>query len=71
MKVGSEKPLNGPVIPFGATAEDHPFSAKDLSRQHQFGPKVLPDVFLAYVVYAERIWKGDIMVADLEELERR
>ena len=41
-----------------------------MSRLHQFGPKVLSGFFLAYVLYAERIGKGDIMVADIEELEQ-
>ena len=45
-------PFNGPVIPFGAMAEYHPISAKDISRLHQFGPKVLPGIFLGYVLYA-------------------
>ena len=35
----------------------------------QFGPKVLPGTFLGYALYAGGIWKGDIMVADIEELE--
>ena len=38
-------PSNGPVIPFGAMVEYHPISAKDLSRPHQFGPKVLRQVY--------------------------
>ena len=46
------KPFNGPVIPFGAMVEYHSISAKDLSRLHQFGPKVLPGKFLGYVCYA-------------------
>ena len=62
--------FNGQVIPFGAMVEYHPISAKDLSRLHQFGPKVLPCIFLGYVLYAGRIWKGDILVADIEELEK-
>ena len=62
-------PFNGPVIPFGATVDYHPISAKDKSRLHQFGPKVLSGIFLGYVVYAVGIWKGHIMVADIEELE--
>ena len=41
-------PFNGPVVPFGAMVEDHPISAKDLSRLHQFGPHVLPGKFLGY-----------------------
>ena len=62
-------PFNGPVIQFGAMVEYHSISAKDLSRLHQFGPKVLPGVFLGYVLRAGRIWKGDNMVPDVEELE--
>ena len=62
-------PYNGPVIPFGAMVEYHPISAKGHSRLHQFGAKVLPGTFLGYVLYAGGIWKGDIMIADIEELE--
>ena len=43
--------------------------AKDQSRIHQFGKKVLPGLFRGSAQYAGRIWKGDIMVADIEELE--
>ena len=46
-----------------------PISAKDLSRLHQFGKKVLPRIFLGYALYTGRIWKGDMLVADIEELE--
>ena len=45
-------PFDGPVIPFGAMVEYHPMSAKDLSRIHQFGPKVLPCLFLGYALHA-------------------
>ena len=62
-------PINGPVIPVGAMVEYHPLSAKDPSRLHQFGPNVLPSIFLGYVLSAGRIWKRDKMVADVEELE--
>ena len=62
-------PFDGPVILFGAMVEYHTISAKVISRLHQFGPKVLPGIFLGYVLYAGRIWKGDIMAADIEELE--
>ena len=50
--------------------ENHPISAKDLSRLHQFGSKVLPGKFLGHALHAEEIWKGDILVADVEELEK-
>ena len=56
-------PFNGPTILFGAVVEYHPISAKDLSRLHQFGAKVLPGIFLGYAVHAEGIWKGYFMVA--------
>ena len=56
------QPFKGPIIPFGSLVEYHPISAKDQSRMHQFGKKVLPGLFLGYA-------KGDIMVADTEELE--
>ena len=60
------KPFKGPIIPFGSLVEYHPISAKDQSRIHQFGKKVLPGLFLGYALYAEGIWKGDVLVADLE-----
>ena len=63
------EPFKGPIIPCGAMVEYHPISAKDLSRLHQFGAKVLPVIFLGYALSAGGIWKGDIMVADIEELE--
>ena len=49
--------------------EYHPITAKDQSRIHQFGQKVLPGLFLRYALYAEGIWKGDVLIADLAELE--
>ena len=63
-------PFDGPVILFGAMVVYHPIFAKDQSRMHQIGKKVLPGIFLGYVSYAERIWKGDILVSDAEELEK-
>ena len=59
----------GPIMPFGSLVECHPISAKDQSRIHQFGKKVLPGLFLGYALYAGGIWKGDTLVADIEELE--
>ena len=63
------QPFKGPIIPFGSLTEYYPISAKDQSRIHQFGKKVLPGLFFGYALYAGRIWKGDILVADIEELE--
>ena len=63
------QPFKGPIIPFGSLVEYHPKTAKDQSRIYQFGKKVLPGLFLGYALYAKGIWKGDVLVADLEELE--
>ena len=63
------QPFKGPIIPFGSLVEYHPFTAKDQSRIHQFGKKVLPGLFLGHALYAGGICKGDILVADVEELE--
>ena len=64
------QPFKGPIIPFGSLVECCPTPAKGQSRIHQFGKKVLPGLFLRYALYAGGgIWKGDVLVADLEELE--
>ena len=63
------QPFNGPIIPFGSLVKYHPIIANDQSRIHQFGKKVLLGLFLGYALYAGGIWKGDVLVADLEELE--
>ena len=64
-----EKTFKGPIIPFGSLVEYYPISAKDQSRIHQCGEKVLPGLFLGYALYAGGIWKGDVLIADLVELE--
>ena len=58
------QPSKGPIIPFGSLVEYHPISAKDQSRIHQFGKKVLPGLFLGYALYAGENWKGDVLVDD-------
>ena len=63
------QPFKGPIIPFGSLVEYHPKTAKNQSRIHQFGKKVLPGLFLGYALYAGRIWKGDVLIADFEKLE--
>ena len=64
------EPLKGPIISFGAMVEYQPISTRDLSRFHQFGKNVLPGIFHGYELIAVRIWKGDILIADLEDLEK-
>ena len=46
------QPFKGPIIPIGSLVEYHPITAKDQSRIHQFGKKVLPGLFLGYALYA-------------------
>ena len=63
------QPFKGPIIPIGSLVEYHFITAKDQSRIHQFGKKVLPGLFLGYALYAGGIWKGEVLIADFEELE--
>ena len=48
------QPFKGPIMPFGSLVEYHPRTAKDQSRIHQFGKKVLPGLFFGYALYAGR-----------------
>ena len=64
------EPFKGPIIPIGFLVEYHSTSPRDQSRIHLFGKKVLPGIFLGYVLYERGLWKGDTQVADLEELEK-
>ena len=50
--------------------EYHTSSPKDQSKIHLFGKNVLPGIFQGYEVNAGWIWKGDILIADLEDLEK-
>ena len=49
--------------------EYHPISAKDPSRLHHFGSKVIPDIFLGYALHAGESGKETLMSPDIEELE--
>ena len=44
------EPLKGPIFPLGSLVEYYSISAKDHSRIHQFGKKVLPGLFLGYAL---------------------
>ena len=55
-----------------SSPEDHkweylPTCERDRARIHHFGKKVLPGIFLGYALIAWRIWKGDILIADIEK----
>ena len=62
--------FKGLIIPFGALTEYHTISPEDQTRVHQFGKKVLPGIFLGHALIAGEIWKGDTLVADMEDLEK-
>ena len=49
--------------------EHHPIRARDQSRLHQVAKKASPGIFLGYALIAGGSWKGDVLVADIEELE--
>ena len=61
--------FKGPIFPFGASVEYYPMSARDQARLHQCGKKVLPGIFLEFALIAGGIWKGYILIADIEGLE--
>ena len=49
------QPLKGPIVLFGSLVEYHPTNAKDKSRIHQFGKKVLLGLVLGCALYAGRL----------------
>ena len=52
------KPLKGLINPFGSLVKYYTISAKDQSRIHQFGMKVLPGLFLGYALHVEGNLEG-------------
>ena len=50
------KPYQVRIVPFGSLVEYHTIFTKDQSRIHQIGKKVLPGLFLGYVLYVGGIW---------------
>ena len=65
---GFGQPFKGPIIPFGSLVEYDPITAKEQSRILQLGEKVLLDCASDTHCTREN-WKGEVLVADLEELE--
>ena len=47
-----DQPCNGPIIPFSPLVEYYTIYAKDQSRIHQFGMKVLLGLVFGYTLYA-------------------
>ena len=62
------KPFKGPIIPFGSLVEYYPISAKDQSKNPSIWKESLTWIVPWIRSVREGIWKGDILVADIEEL---
>ena len=54
---------------FGSLVEYHPITVKDQSRIHQFWKESLTWIVPRIRFVRGGIWKDDVLVADLEELE--
>ena len=61
------EPFRYPVIVFGAMVKYHPISATDQGSTN-LARKFYQAYSSGYALLAERIWKGDIWVSDIEEL---
>ena len=64
------QPFKVPIIPFGSLVEYYPISAKDQSRIHQFGKKVLPGLFLGYALYAGELGRVTYWLQTLRSWRR-
>ena len=60
------QPFKGPIIPFGSLVEYYLISAKDHSRIHQFGKKVLPGLFRGYALYAGEVGRATFWLQTLK-----
>ena len=63
------QPFKGPIIPFGSSVEYHPMTAKDKCRIHQIWKESFTWIVPRIRSVRGWIWKGDVLVADLVELE--
>ena len=63
-------PFDGPVIPFGAMVElSHCFCERLVATASIRSKSLARYISRSCILYARRIWKGDILAADVEELE--
>ena len=63
------QPFEGPTVPFGSLVEFHPLTAKDHQESINLEKKFYLDCSSDTLCTRGGIWKGDVLVADLEELE--
>ena len=64
------EPFQRPDILFGAMVEYHSILLQTCRDCISSARKSYPGIFLGYVLHAEGIWKGDILVADNGEWEK-
>ena len=69
--------FDGLLISFGATVSHKTISSKDEARLHQlakrcyqFGRRMLPGIFMGSVSRVRGGWRGDLLIADCEYLEK-
>ena len=60
----------GPIILFGAMVEYHPTSPLDQAKNSSKWQESITRNLSGYELIAERIWKGDVLIADLEDLAK-
>ena len=58
--------FDAPLIPFGAKVSCKPIFSKDQARLHQFGIKMLPRIFMGYVLRPQGGWSGGLHIADCD-----
>ena len=63
------KPFKGPIVPFGSLVEYYPISAREQWKSINLERKYYLDCSSNTLCTRGGIWKGDMMVADIEELE--
>ena len=67
-KDDSGEPFEGPITPLGAVVEYHPISIEGPVKAPTNLVKTCQGYFSDTHWLRWRLWKGDIMVADIEEL---
>ena len=64
------QPFQGLFVPFGSLVEYRPYNCEGSVKNPSIWKESLTSIVLrGYALYAEGIWKGDALIADLEELE--
>ena len=66
-KTASEKPRgvhDGPVILLETKSSSKQITFQDETRLHQFGAKIIPAIFVGYVLHAGGRWARDLLIAD-------